>query len=133
VFVSQCKPRVLYHFQNISLSCLQVIIALNAARSNALTAIRDACGHDLHEALRDACTVLAHVPSSRDLSASERSAHLASCQCLLETLAPLVTKLFLQVCSCLCSSSFLQLTDADCMQQELSSFHHVACDSYATR
>lgn len=78
---------------------MQVILALNAARSIALSATRAACGRDLHDALRDACTVLVHVPSSRDLSSSERSAHLAACQCMLETLAPLISKLFLQVCS----------------------------------
>ena len=74
-----------------------MILALNAARSIALPATRAACGADLSGALRDACTVLAHVPSSRDLSASERGAHLAACQCMLDTLAPLVTTLFLQV------------------------------------
>ena len=83
---------------------MQVILALNAVRSIALPATRAACGRDLHDALRDACTVLAHVPSSRDLSASERRAHLAACQCMLVTLTPLATKLSLQVdiCPLLC-------------------------------
>jgi hypothetical protein len=63
----------------------------------AMARTRAACGRDVQEAVSDACMVLVHVPSSRELSKSEAAAHLAACQCMLDTLAPLVAKLFSQV------------------------------------
>eukprot|EP00892_Ulva_mutabilis_P004267 jgi/Ulvmu1/2211/UM013_0057.1 len=74
-----------------------IITALNAVRSVALASIAAACAVDVREAVRDGAAMLAHVPSARKLSASERAVHHAACRCMHDTLCPLVVTLFQQM------------------------------------
>lgn len=77
---------------------MQIVGALSSIRGVALLSLAEPIGGEIASAVHECCVVLASVPSTRRLSASEQAVHQDACEAIERLVCPVLEKAYKQVC-----------------------------------